>query len=74
MPIVNINEELEQLLYMHRKKDLEDVETRKSIARDILATMAKLEKSKRIGATVLTESASMYDPKVDKVVPKPKSL
>lgn len=67
-------ETLSEVLFEHRKMDLETKDARDVIVRDIIATYAKFEKSKKHGAVMMTQEASMYNPATDKVPQKPKSI
>lgn len=74
MPKKTIDQELNDLLLQYSKKDISEQAVREVFIRDILNVFENAQKAKKTGATVMTEQASMYDPKTDKVKVRPKAV
>lgn len=74
MPAQTLEEMLTSLLRSYLDKDFKEVEVRNALVKDIVSTLALLEKSKKTGAVMMTPAASMYDPKTDKVPVRPKAV
>lgn len=69
-----MQEKLENLLKQYIGKDLAGKEVRDALIRDIMGLMAQEAKGRKVGATVMTQNASAYDPKTDKVPQRPQSI
>ena len=70
----SLNEKIDKLLLQYAGKDLSAKEVREVFARDIMGLFAEESKGHKRGVTVMTEGASMYNPKTDKVPQRPKGL